>query len=144
MKKILHLPRSESYKDHAIQRSSGSIISEPAASTSQLQKHFDWKSKTTSLKYINSNKSRKRTVSNMLTGSSKESINNAPESKKEKKDSLTVINLLTVKMLLSLCKFYDCFFCVFLFTSILCTVFVIARNFVSFSSMHHKVALHDS
>ena len=52
MANFLNLPNPETYSGHAIRRSSASIMAEAGTSTSQLKKHFYWKTEATSLKYI--------------------------------------------------------------------------------------------
>ena len=58
---FLKLPRPETYTDHAIRRSSASIMAASGATTSQLKTHFNWKSEATSLKYIETSDSAKKT-----------------------------------------------------------------------------------
>ena len=85
---FLKLPRPETYTDHAIRRSSASIMAASGATTSQLKTHFNWKSEATSLKYIETSDSAKKDISDMLSNHPSTS-SNPPE--EEKKNDQTVI-----------------------------------------------------
>lgn len=88
MAQFLNLPQPEKYTGHAIRRSCASIMAEAGASSSQLKKHFNWKSESTSLKYIESTDSGKRTIADMLTP-------DQPEKKQVKTEKIeqNVVNL---------------------------------------------------
>ena len=68
-------------------------MAEAGASSSQLKKHFNWKSEATSLKYIENSEKGKRDISKMLT-SSNDSKNPDSEIKKSRANESdnTVIN----------------------------------------------------
>lgn len=66
MAEFLSLRNPSTYTGHALRRSCANILAEAGASTSQLKKHFNWKSENTSLKYVDNTTSGKMSLSNML------------------------------------------------------------------------------
>jgi len=78
--KYLQLPNSESYTGHAFRRSTASAMAESGASTALMRTHFNWKSESTSMKYIESTDTQKLKISDFIQGNNKSiSTNEIPK-----------------------------------------------------------------
>ena len=83
MAEFLHLEKPETYTGRAlIRRSAANRLAEQGATTAQLKKHFNWKSETTAMKYLENTKNSKLVLSDMLKPST--SDKNETNDEKEK------------------------------------------------------------
>lgn len=62
----LQLPNPSTYTGHSLRRSTANVMAEAGASTSLMKKHFNWKSESTSLKYVDNTTSGKVSIANMM------------------------------------------------------------------------------
>ena len=63
---FLKLENPTSFTGHAMRRSAANVLAEAGASNAMMKKHFNWKSESTSNKYIDNTKNAKLVISSMM------------------------------------------------------------------------------
>lgn len=69
----LKLPNPERYTGHTLRRSSANALADAGVSTTQLKKHFNWRSEATALKYVENTDSTRLAISDKMRPSTSSS-----------------------------------------------------------------------